>query len=610
MIIKYSPDKKINLSLKDKRISKEIYQSEIGKIVQYGEKKNNPKTTVVIVAYNEGDDLIRNLEYWEEQTNQDFEIILVDNGLDNKTVEKIRNFDVLYIKAKNNLGCCGGRNVGAVYASSDILVFGDADGYNPVDYIESVLLVMENEKIIAVRGKVLPIDKELQKEFMPTHYDLGNKQIASLINAEGNSAWRAKDYIGVGGFEDSLAGGEGLVLQYRMVEFYEYDRDVFVYDPSVILFHDYHQSDEKLEYKTRQNTIVQRQLQLRYPFLKSLTAYYSEKRSGSVVVNGKFTKQKIITRIQDETESEYEGIMKEKKKQRYEKGKEEMVMDDSVFTVVIPCYNLGTLLPKAIGSVFAQTLDNVEIIVVDDASPDQETQDILNDVERHVTVIRLRENGGVSVARNEGVKLAKSEYVVCLDADDTLESTYLEKVKNIFDAEESVGIVSCGVKTFGAMNSCYTPVDRISIKDALINSPVHTASCFRKTLHDNGGGYDKNLRGYEDWDHWLRIMKQGCDVRVISENLFNYYVRPGSKVETSNKNAFELVSRIIENHRDIYEKHFDYVIAKKHEQIARGIRNVGKTRKITIKKLGVDNVQLHGLSDIPRLITKAKKKFF
>jgi len=610
MIIKYSPDKKIKLSLKNKVISKEIYKNDIDSIVQYGERYNNPDISIVIVAYNEGDDLVRNLKHWKKQIEQSFEIILVDNGLDRDTVEKVKNFDILYIKSNKNLGCCGGRNVGAVYANANILAFGDADGYNSSDYIEKAMEVMKDGSIIAVRGKVLPINHDLQKEFMPMHYNLGDMEISSLIDAEGNSIWRAREYIKAGGFEDSLAGGEGVVLQYRMVEFYKYDRDAFVYDPQLVLYHDYHQDDEKLEYKIRQGAVVQRQLRNKYPFFDQFTSYYSNNRktikrvTHSSDINAKI--DKINIKIQDE----YEKYLSEQKECRYQNIKNVINKTKCDFSVIIPCYNLGELLPKAIDSVFSQTVDSVEVIVVDDASPDQETQNVLIDVENHVTVIRLEENGGVSVARNKGIELAKSEYIVCLDADDTLESTYLEKAKNIFDADKNVGIVSCGVKTFGAMDSCYTPVDMIGIEDALVNSPVHTASCFRKVLHDEGGGYDKDLRGYEDWDHWLRIMKQGCNVRVIPENLFNYYVRPGSKVETSNKNAFNLVSRIIENHRDIYEKHFDYVIAKKHEQIAKGVRNIGKTRKITIKNLGINNVQLHDLKDIPRLIIKAKKKFF
>ncbi len=564
MIVKYSPDKKIILSLKDKIISKEVYQDDVDSVIHCGEKKSDPKISVVIVAYNEGNDLIRNLENWGGQTNQDFEIILVDNGLDDETVEKIKSFDILYIKAKNNLGCCGGRNVGAVHANANILVFGDADGYNPSDYIEKTLQVMGNNDVIAIRGKVLPIDSDLQKEFMPMHYDLGNEKIPSLIDAEGNSAWQTNDYIKVGGFEDSLAGGEGVVLQYRMVEFFGYDKNAFVYDPKLILYHDYYRDDKKLEYKIRQGAIVQRQLHNKYPFIDQFIAHYSNKRKimeGDV--HSDVTNVKIDT-INQEIQNEYDEILDEWKERRYqdvESIKNEKKYD---FSIIIPCYNLGELLQKAIDSVFAQTLEDIEVIVVDDASPDEDTQVVLSEIEKNVQVVRLKENGGVSIARNEGVKLAKSEYILCLDADDTIEPTYLEKAKNIFDASDDVGLVGCWSQYFGDNDWLWKPKDKMDIVDALTASPVHTATCFRKNLHDAGGGYDANLRGYEDWDHWLRIMEQGCVVRIIPEALFNYYVRPGSKVKTSNKNSKELVAGIVNNHRELYEKYVDVVVAQKH----------------------------------------------
>jgi len=268
---------------------------------------------------------------------------------------------------------------------------------------------------------------------------------------------------------------------------------------------------------------------------------------------------------------------------------------DGNFSVIVSCYNLGELLSKAIDSVFSQTLDNIEIIVVDDASLDEKTKKVLNEIEQDVQVVRLKENGGVSVARNIGVKKAKSEYILCLDADDTIEPTYLEKAKNVFDADESVGIVSCGLQSFGGSNKKFINKDKISIKNALVNSPVHTASCFRKEAHNQCGGYDVQLRGYEDWDHWLGIMKNNWKVRVIPEYLFNYYVRSDSKVNTSNKNAFELVSKIIKNHEELYQKDFEYVIAKKHEDLA---KEVNKNRMCT------DKINFMGNA------VKLKKKFF
>ncbi len=577
-MITYTPEKKIILSLKEKHISKGYFEKNIKNVFYYGEKKENPTISLIIVAYNEGDDLIRNLDCWEKQTNQDFELILVDNGLDDKTVEKVKKYHAVHIMCNENMGCCGGRNIGAVWARGKILVFGDADGYNPNDYIENVLQIMANEKVIAVRGRVAPINESLQEEFMPMHYDLGKERIVSLMNTEGNSAWRKEIYIRAGGFEETLAGGEGLVLQYRMVEFFNVKKSAFIYDSKMILFHDYHQNKEKLMYKIKQNIIVNSQLNLKYPFLGYMIDYYQKPRKNNLQKlkkNHSHMVKSNINKIQKIISDKINVINEEKITRRRKSGL--LCCDEKKinFSVIIPCYNLGNLLPKAIDSVFAQTLENIELIVVDDQSQEKETKDILSKLEQEqkVKVIRLEKNSGVSVARNTGIKKSKGKYILCLDADDYIEPTYLEKAFNVFESDEEVVVVSCWLKTFGIFIQEWKPKDKMSIKNALLSSPVHTASCFRKVDWEKGGIYDPELRGYEDWDHWIRLMKIRPVVRVIPEFLFNYHVRRGSKVETSNRNSVRLLSRIIENHKKLYDENYAYVIVHQYEQLANNINN-------------------------------------
>ncbi len=591
-IINYSADKKIKLSLKQKTITKDLLETKIRRVVHYGQIKEGPKISLIVVAYNEGDDLIRNLECWQKQTFQDFELILVDNGLDEETVAKVKEFDLLHIVCRENTGCCGGRNIGAVWAKGEILVFGDADGYNLESYLESIEKSMTDKSVVAVRGKVLPINKSLQEEFMPAHYDLGDRKIVSLIDAEGNSAWRTKDYLRAGGFEESLAGGEGLVLQYRMVEFFGYDKNAFIYDPKVVLYHDYHQSEKKLLYKIKQSAIVNGQLRLKYPFLGQFIDYYRQFNKSNASNMKKDYSQTVknkMSDIQKAVADTIDATNEERITRRRREGLLHYAEEELDFSVIIPCYNLGSLLLKGIDSVFAQTLEKIEVIVVDDQSQEKETKDILDKLEQEqkVKVIHLEKNSGVSVARNTGIEQAKGKYILCLDADDHIESTYLEKAFNIFESDEKVGIVSCWSRNFGANNSSWKPADKVKVKDALINSPVHTASCFRKSDWEVGGIYDPKLRGFEDWDHWLRLMKLRPVVRVIPEFLFNYYIRPGSKVETSNKNAIQLLSRIIENHKEFYEENYVYVITRQHKRFADNAsqKRLEKDERVSVEQL-------------------------
>lgn len=103
-------------------------------------------------------------------------------------------------------------------------------------------------------------------------------------------------------------------------------------------------------------------------------------------------------------------------------------MDVPFVSVVIPCYNHRQFVAEAIQSILEQTLQDVEIIVVNDGSTDGETVHILNALERPKTrIIHLPLNVGLPAARNAGIREAQGKYVCCLDADDKLHPTYLEK---------------------------------------------------------------------------------------------------------------------------------------------------------------------------------------
>jgi GT2 family glycosyltransferase len=99
-------------------------------------------------------------------------------------------------------------------------------------------------------------------------------------------------------------------------------------------------------------------------------------------------------------------------------------MSQATFSVVIPTYNRGKLLPVAVESALSQTCTPLEILVVDDGSTD-DTREVARGFPSQVTYIR-QENGGVSVARNRGIKKARGDIVAFLDSDDAWEPDKLE----------------------------------------------------------------------------------------------------------------------------------------------------------------------------------------
>ena len=95
-------------------------------------------------------------------------------------------------------------------------------------------------------------------------------------------------------------------------------------------------------------------------------------------------------------------------------------------SVIIPVYNVEKYISKTVESVINQDYSNVEIILVDDGSPDNSNK-IIDEMARrdHRIVCIHKENGGVSSARNAGLKIAKGEYVTFIDGDDWVEPNYI-----------------------------------------------------------------------------------------------------------------------------------------------------------------------------------------
>src|SRR5262245_29720896 len=103
--------------------------------------------------------------------------------------------------------------------------------------------------------------------------------------------------------------------------------------------------------------------------------------------------------------------------------------------VVIPCFDMGRTIEEAIDSALQQTRPVNEIIVVDDGSTDLYTRQVLAQLRRPKVRVVRTVNNGVTKTRNYGISLTNAPYILLLDADDLLESTYVEKTAACLDED-------------------------------------------------------------------------------------------------------------------------------------------------------------------------------
>lgn len=222
-------------------------------------------------------------------------------------------------------------------------------------------------------------------------------------------------------------------------------------------------------------------------------------------------------------------------------------------SIVIPCYKQAQYLHKAIESALAQTYANIEIIVVDDGSPDN-TSEV---AKRYPVTLIRQENKGLSAARNAGIKMATGQYFLPLDADDTIDKDYLIKtVPEMINSK--IGVVYTAMHTvsesYKTINECMMPSPRVDLIDLRNNNQLYVCSLIRMEALKQAGYYNTNMiHGYEDWNLWIDICKRGWKFKLIPLPLFNYMIKENSMaVESFYKWHQWNLDKLKENHPNIY----------------------------------------------------------
>lgn len=225
-------------------------------------------------------------------------------------------------------------------------------------------------------------------------------------------------------------------------------------------------------------------------------------------------------------------------------------------SIIIPSYNDGEYVPEALESAFAQTYQDIEIIIVDDGSDDVESIETLKRCAEHPLIRFIRTNHmGLAAARNTGIRVAKGKYIMLLDADNKYAPSYVEEAVRIAEENPDVGIVYGEAEFFGEKTGHWDLPD-FSIQAMLVHNLIDAAALFRKEDWERVGGFSESLKyGLEDYDFWLSIISLGRKVYKIHEILFYYRVRSGSLIHrfaSSLEQMQETYAFIYKHHEKIY----------------------------------------------------------
>ena len=261
-------------------------------------------------------------------------------------------------------------------------------------------------------------------------------------------------------------------------------------------------------------------------------------------------------------------------------------------SVIIPSYNCERFISQTLQSVLDQTVDDVEIIVVDDGSSD-ETVDIVASIKGPVQLVQ-QSNAGVCRARNRGIEMAQGAYICVLDHDDFWVPQKLQLQLDALEAHSQADIVFSSFLLWHPDENGRHPEPE-TVFQANLNDEIDpeysgwiyhqflldcwmltSTALFRREVFDASGVFDENLPYSEDWDLWLRMSRQHQFVKLrYPTTLYRQHPRQGNRVVRDVDYRTELLTNACEkwglespDGRRITKSSFNRKLAQYHIEFA------------------------------------------
>lgn len=215
-------------------------------------------------------------------------------------------------------------------------------------------------------------------------------------------------------------------------------------------------------------------------------------------------------------------------------------------SVVIPTYNRAKLIPRAIASVLRQTLQNFEIIIVDDASQDDTESVVKSLTDSRIKYLKHQTNLNGSAARNTGIKAAQGEYLALLDSDDEWLPNHLATKINYLQNNSCQGVFGSYYIYYSddliREINCQSPPKDYTLAEYILSGKgdTRTSTFVFQTATIKEIMFDENLAKHQDWDlaiRFAKVYKFGCET---TNTVMAHYDRQQSISSSMNHTASRL----------------------------------------------------------------------
>lgn len=531
------------------------------------------KVSVIIPIYNVEQYLAKSLDSVINQTYKDLEIICVNDCSPDNSAKILQEYAlkdnrIKIVNRENNGGLSAARNSGLEVATGEYVYFIDSDDWIDLDYLEKMVEKIEDNDVdIVVNTNIIKESEDKSEHFVWQRYAKTDKngEFLDKVTAINNSQCMIWCH---------LYKREFLIKnKLRFPEGYIHEDEYFQHITKNLLDNLFAFYGASYHYRQRQDSIMSAKKSKVESYIKIFNLIYDFYKNNNLLNLDnriKLFRLDCIAEIENEYDfnlvnmyvekiskdfeeermasSDYEKYIYNKIKhsisfKEYNKkvgkyplqlylSKGKILRNKNIkVSVIIPVYNVEKYIRKCLDSVCAQTLEDIEIICVNDCSPDDSIE-ILKEYaskDNRIKIIDFKENRGVAVARNEAIKIATGEYIGFVDSDDWIDLDFYEKLYKKAKEDNVDLVIGNLLKNNQGKNSfLHNMANRVKQNKIYFSGLFCLGIYSTKLIRENNLSFTEGLKYGEDRLFPILAAYYANKISVVDNAYYYYFTRDDS----------------------------------------------------------------------------------